>query len=195
MLVRELPVETYKKVNIFFPLNKMLGNFNILNNVLRYSIISNLIIPIYVFSTEKYKDWTKLVLAILSIVLVVTTLFYWKDWRKKKNKSLFWEWSDKLSAYTVVFLLFYFGNKETIGFTALGVLFYILGKSDSFTEADSFLNHLMMRYFLGIAVVIYVTDKPYENIFIGVLSFFTLICLYFCLRDIEGYTKRDSILF
>ena len=157
----------------------MIGNFQLLHQILRYSILSVLIVPIYVFSTKGYDTENgnfKIALSSLSIFVVITTLFYWK---KVEYKGKVWKFLDRLTVLAILIILLYSGNKEVRGFVLLGVLFYILASTEKkpFQESDSYLNHMLFRYFAGVGLIIYSAGQPYkgvnyDEIFIGLSSFF-----------------------
>lgn len=171
----------------------MIGDFNFLRSLLRFSVLNILVIPIYIFASEKYKNKEMLAIAILSLLVIVTTVFYWTN--KNKNNTL-WKYSDRLIVLSILIILLYYGrdNKNIIGFISLGCLYYFLGMSDTFKESDSYLNHMLFRYFCGLALIIYVADEPYRDIFIGIMTLFLLICIYYSVKDIT-YSSRKSIIF
>ena len=170
----------------------MVGDFDLLNKILRYSIVNILIIPIYIFATESKRSQDQmLAIAILSISVVVTT-YYW--WEKVNFQPTIWKYIDRAVATSLVVLIFYYGDNISRGFTSLGILFYIMGMSDTFKESDSYLNHMLFRYFAGLGLIIYIADEPYKDIFIGISSLFTLYCLYYSVKDIR-YSSRKSIIF
>jgi len=170
----------------------MVGDFQLLNKILRFSIINILLVPIYIFATESKRSQPELLaIAILSIFVVFTTYFWWE---RVQNKPNIWKYLDRGTAASIAILTLYYGNNTARGFVALGILFFFMGMTDTFKESDSYLNHIAFRYFVGLGIIIYVTDQPYEKIFVGVSTLFLLFGLYQAVKGIT-YSCRESIVF
>ena len=82
-----------------------------LNQISRFSILYALAAPIYVFATEEYKDPPKLALAILILIVIITTLNYWN----KPEKKYKWMIADRLIAVAIIIVAFIYGNNEIEG--------------------------------------------------------------------------------
>ena len=112
----------------------MLGDFNFLRSLLRFSVLNILIIPVYIFASDKYKNKEMLAIAILSLLVIFTTVFYWTN--KNKN-NLLWKYSDRLIVLSILIILLYYGrdNENIIGFISLGSLYYFLAANLAFNYA------------------------------------------------------------
>ena len=166
---------------------------NFLRSVGRFSILYVLAAPIYIFSTDEYKDPPKLALAILILFVVLTTLIYWK----KPSKNLKWKITDRATAVAIMIVAFIYGDHDTRAFVGAGVYFYLLGHSGEWKNYNSFINHIVFRFFAGIGVLMYiVNDELWNPIFI-VSNLVIVLGLIFInvnkLRNDRKFNKREEI--
>lgn len=166
---------------------------NFLNTVGRFSILYVLAAPIYIFSTEEYKDPPKLALAVLILTVILTTLAYWKD----PTKNFKWKLADRAVAISIMIVAFIYGDNDTKGFIAAGAYFYLLGHSGDFKNFNSFINHIVFRFFAGVGILMYIVDNELWNpIFLGI-NFAIIIGLIFIntntLQRNRHFNRREEL--
>lgn len=166
---------------------------NFLNSIGRFSILYVLAAPIYIFSTDEFRDPPKLALAILILLVVLTTLAYWKN----PTKNYKWRTADRLTAVSIMIVAFIFGNNDTKAFVSAGAYFYLLGHSGEFKNFNSFINHIVFRFFAGIGVLMYIVDSETWNpVFLG-FNLLIVIGLIFIntnkLKNDRHFNRREEI--
>ena len=166
---------------------------NFLNSIGRYSIFYTLAAPIYIFASGEYEDPPKLALAILILTVILTTLFYWKN----PDKNFKWKIADRLIASSIVIVSFIFGNNDTKSFAGAAAYFYLLGQSGDFKNFNSYINHIVFRFFAGLGVLLYIVDSNLWNpIFVG-FNIAVVLGLIFInvnkLKTSRHFNKREEI--
>lgn len=166
---------------------------NFLNSIGRYSIFYTAAAPIYIFASGEYEDPPKLALAILIITVIITTLAYWKN----PGKNFKWKIADRLIASSIVIVAFIFGNNDTKALAGAGVYFYLLGHSGDFKNFNSYINHIVFRFFAGLAVLLYIIDSDLWNpIFVG-FNLAVVLGLIFInvnkLKSSRHFNRREQI--
>ncbi len=166
---------------------------NFLNSIGRFSILYVLAGPIYIFSTDEFRDPPKLALGILILTVILTTLAYWKN----PTKNFKWKIADRLVATSIMVVAFIFGNNDTKAFVAAGAYFYLLGHSGDFKNFNSYINHIVFRLFAGIGVLMYIVDSELWNpIFLG-FNLAIVLGLIFIntnkLKSDRHFNKREQI--
>lgn len=165
-----------------------------LNQISRFSILYALAAPIYVFATEEYKDPPKLALAILILIVIITTLNYWN----KPEKKYKWMIADRLIAVAIIIVAFIYGNNESKAFLGASVYFYLLGRSGEFKNYNSFINHTAFRFFAGVAILIYLADSELWNpIFLTTNILFVIAIIFVNVNNVKQdkfHNRREQIL-
>ena len=92
---------------------------------------------------------------------------------------------------------FIFGNNDTKAFVGAGAYFYLLGHSGDFKNFNSFINHIVFRFFAGIGVLMYIVDSETWNpIFLG-FNLLIVIGLIFIntnkLKNDRHFNRREEI--
>lgn len=169
------------------------ASINFFNQIGRFSILYVLAAPVYIFATGEYKNEIKLALAILITFVVVTTISYWKN--PSQNRK--WGFLDRLTVGAIMILVAIYGNNDSRSFLGAGVYFYLLGKSGEFKNYNSFINHIVFRFFGGLAVLIYiVNDKTANGIFL-LFNFLIIIGLIFInvkkIKLDKKFNRREEI--
>ena len=166
---------------------------NFLNKIGRFSILYVLAAPIYIFSTDEFRDPPKLALAILISTVIITTLAYWKN----PSKNFKWKIADRLIAFSIMVVAFIFGNNDTKAFVSAGAYFYLLGHSGDFKNFNSFINHIVFRFFAGLGILMYIVDSELWNPIFLVSNLVIVMGLIFIntnkLRSDRKFNKREEI--
>ena len=173
---------------------------NFFRQIGRFSILYVLAAPIYIFATEEYKTTAdnpngdiKLSLAILITFVVLTTLFYWRNPRKNK----IWRILDRLTVVSIMTLTVIYGNNDSRAFIGAGVYFYLLGRSGEWKNYNSYINHIVFRFFAGIAVLIFIVTDDLANGLFLLFNFLIIIGLIFInvkkLKLDRKFNRREEI--
>ena len=173
---------------------------NFFRQIGRFSILYVLAAPIYIFATEEYKTTdnnpngdVKLALAILIIFVVLTTLSYWEN--PSRNKK--WKILDRLTVLSIMSLTAIYGNNDSRSFIGAGVYFYLLGHSGEFKNYNSFINHIVFRFFAGLGVLIFIVNNDLANGLFLLSNFLIIIGLIFInvkkLKLSRKFNRREEI--
>lgn len=168
-------------------------NVNFFNKIGRFSILYVLAAPIYIFATGEYNDPPKLAIAILSLFVIVTTLSYWK----KPKKNLRWRLLDRLTVISIMAIAFAYGNDNSRAFISAGAYLYLIGYSGGFKDYNSYINHIVFRFFAGLGVLMYIVqDFTWNQIFV-LFNFLTILGLLFLnlknLKNTKNFDKSEEI--
>jgi hypothetical protein len=166
---------------------------NFFNKIGRFSILYSLAIPSYILATGEYSDPPKMALVVLMFFVVITTLFYWKS--PKKNKK--WKILDRLTVISIMSICFAYGNKNSKSFIGAGAYLYLIGYSGGFKNYNSFINHIVFRFFAGLGIVMYVVeDFTWNQIFV-LVNFLIIIGLLFLnlkqLKNSRHFNRGEEI--
>jgi len=169
-----------------------LSNLRFFTFLGRYSILLILFYPIYYFSLGDYSNKGKLAVAVLSFVVIFTTLFLWKY---NNFQSLFWKIADRGTVVAIAVLMLVYDLKETYPFILAAVIFYLDGYLNDWSNQKSYMSHVVFRYFMSIALNTFFVEKPTLNkSILGANSFLTLINILLILERID-YTPKNGIIF
>lgn len=165
---------------------------NFLSNIGKYSIFFFLAGPIYVFSTDNYKNDYKLSIAILTIVVAITTYFYWGN---SNEKDIFWKFLDRAIASSIIILTFIEGDKYIRGFIGASIFLFLLGQSGGFVSHYSYINHIGFRSFGATAVLLYLAsdNSDVRKIFLSLNLFFTFFLVYLSIKQIKLSLEYNKI--
>ena len=175
-----------------------------LNQIGRFSILYTIAAPIYIFVTEEYKnqdgtiDAPKLAIAILILCVIASTIIYWKN----PKKHGIWQIIDRGIATSILALAFAYGNNNSKVFAGASAYFYLLGNSGNWQNYNSFINHIVFRFFGGLAILMYIIEKPLWNGIFVLFNFLVILgLLYMNLKNVRhgrtynrGEEIRESIL-
>ena len=109
---------------------------------------------------------------------------------------------DRLIAATIMILVLIYGNNDARAFAGAGIYFYLLGRSAEFKNYNSFINHIVFRFFGGLGVLMFIIDKQDESsrlangIFV-LFSFLIVLSLIFInvrkLKLDKKFNRREEI--
>ena len=169
------------------------------NQIGRFSILYVLAAPIYIFATEEYKNpdgsinSPKLAIGILILSVIVSTIIYWKN---PKDFPI-WQKIDRAIAVSILAIAFAYGNNNSKVFVSAGAYFYLLGHSGNWQNYNSFINHIVFRFFGGLGVLMYIVEEKFWNgIFVLFNFLFIFWLLFLNLKEIKSgkkFTKEQEM--
>jgi len=175
-------------------INKMLKGYDLMRAFGKYSIVFSLSAPIYIFASKEYEDRAKLALAILIILVNVTTYYYWSF--KDMKKSIFWKIADRLTVVSLLIIPAIYGDNDVRTFLALSVYFYLLGYSSDWIDHNGHLNHVAFRFFGAFGVVLYIvksSDSTVKTVFLSLLLAILISGAYLIIKDFKQVSKVSTL--
>lgn len=172
----------------------MLKGYEMMRAFGRYSILGALAGPIYIFASGEYNDPPKLTIAILILLVILTTYMYWG--KKDMKRNVFWKYADRSVVLALTILPLVYGDNDVRTFLGLAGYFYFLGYASSWIDHNGHLNHAAFRYFAGLGLILYIvkeTDSVYRDVFVGLVTLILIVGSYLIIKDYREKNKIDSL--